>query len=194
MMGVNLRAPFITCRAVVNYWLSSDRTGRIVNVSSRGGSFANMTCMAAYSASKAGLLGMTLNIAAELAPTGIVVNAVCPRARTGIGGRLTEEDLASQDHIEEGHPGQMAPAVLYLASREASWINGQVFVLDDGRVQLLHGWHSVSGVDKGSRWQFDEMDAAFKRLLGVTTDMADDRVNPYRSIAGIAARGRAAWT
>ena len=91
----------------------------------------------------------------------------------------------------------MAPAVIYLVSPKASWINGQVFTLDDGRVQLMRGWHPVSGVNKGSLWEFDDMDLAFKRLFGTTTDMADEvRMNDdrqYKSISGIAARGRAEW-
>jgi NAD(P)-dependent dehydrogenase (short-subunit alcohol dehydrogenase family) len=194
IMGVNLRGPFLTCQAAVKYWLANGRTGQIVNVSSRGGAFANSPRMAAYSASKAAILGMTLNIAEELASTGIVVNAVCPRARTGMGSRLSEEELAAQDDIEQGHPTQMVAPVLYLASPQASWINGQVFVLDTGRLQLLHGWHSVSGLDKGSRWELEEMDRAFKRVHGTTTNMADDAINPYHSIAGIAARGRTEWT
>ncbi len=179
--------------AAVKYWLDNDRTGQIVNVSSRGGAFANSPRMAAYSASKAGILGMTLNMAEELAPSGIAVNAVCPRALTGMGEVRTDEEEAQRDRVEQRNPKQMAPPVIYLASPSASWINGQVFVLDDGRLQLLRGWQSVSGLDKGSRWEFDEMDMAFKRLFGTTTDMADDAVNPYQSIAGIAARGRAEW-
>jgi NAD(P)-dependent dehydrogenase (short-subunit alcohol dehydrogenase family) len=194
IMGVNLRGPFLTCQAATKYWLDNHRTGQIVNVSSRAGTFANRPRMAAYSASKAGILGMTLNIAEELASTGIVVNAVCPRARTGMGSHLTEEELAAQDHIEERHPTQMVAPVLYLASPKASWINGQVFVLDAGRLQLLHGWHSVSGLDKGSQWHLEDMDRAFKRLHGTTTNMADDAINPYHSIAGFAARGRTEWT
>jgi NAD(P)-dependent dehydrogenase (short-subunit alcohol dehydrogenase family) len=194
ILGVNLRGTFLTSQAAVQYWLKNDKAGQIVNVSSRAGIFANSPRMSAYAASKAGIVGLTLNLAEEFMSTDIVVNAVCPRARTGMGQDISEEELAAQDHIDEGHPRQMAPAVLYLASPQASWINGQVFVLDSGRLQMVRGWHSVSGLKKGSLWRLDEMDLAFKRLLGTTTDMADDGQNPYESLAGIARRGRIDWS
>ena len=192
IMHVNVRGPFLTCQAAVQHWTETQRAGRIVNISSRGGIWCNNPGMVAYAASKAGIVGLTMSLAEELSASGISVNAVCPAARTAMAG-LTPAELAAQADVEARHPRQMVGPVLYLASSLASWISGQVFVVDDGRLQWLHGWHAVSGIKKDSRWEPGEMDAAFKRLLGVMTQMSDDRRNRYASIAGIAALGRADW-
>ncbi len=85
IMSVNLRGPFLTSQAAVRYWLENSRVGRIVNVSSRGGIFANSPRMAGYAASKAGLIGMTLNLAEELASTGIAHKRRLPTGANGHG-------------------------------------------------------------------------------------------------------------
>jgi 3-oxoacyl-[acyl-carrier protein] reductase len=112
------------------------RYGRIVNISSVVGLGGNAG-QANYSASKAGLLGLTKSAARELATRNVTVNAVAPGfIETEMTAKLPEtarEALLSQSFIARpGMPKDVAAAVLFLASEEASYITGQVLAVDGG--------------------------------------------------------------
>ncbi len=113
--------------------------GRIINISSiaafTGGSRAGGV---AYASAKAGLLGMTYGLARELSPQGITVNAIAPGfiAHTGFTGAWPEERVKSiidQTPVGRGgHAEDIAAAVLYLASPEASFVTGEVLNINGG--------------------------------------------------------------
>jgi 3-oxoacyl-[acyl-carrier protein] reductase len=137
VLEANLKGAFRTIRAA-SRGMMKKRWGRIINVSSVVGLIGNKG-QANYAASKSGLLGLTKSIARELASRGITVNAVAPGfIETDMTAALTPEQraaLATQIPLERlGTPGDVAGAVLFLASEASAYITGQVLVVDGGMV------------------------------------------------------------
>jgi NAD(P)-dependent dehydrogenase (short-subunit alcohol dehydrogenase family) len=133
---VNLRAPFLLCRAVVP-GMRQRRWGRIVNIASIFG-VVGKEQRGAYSASKFALDGMTASLAAEVAPDGILANCVSPGlidtdlTRSILGERGMSE-LAARIPIRRlGTPEEVAALVAWLAGPENSYVSGQNFVIDGG--------------------------------------------------------------
>ena len=138
IMAVNLRGPFNGTQAVIPY-MKKRGGGAIVNVASVAGRRISFGGGANYSASKAGLLGFTRHAAYELAPDKIRVNAVCPGpTATGFGGGQVpsaEQKAARARKIPLGRmvePGDIADAVLFLASDMARMCTGVALDVDGG--------------------------------------------------------------
>jgi 3-oxoacyl-[acyl-carrier protein] reductase len=137
VMAVNLRSAFVAIRAAQRGMMKR-RFGRIVNIASVVGLMGNKG-QANYSASKAGLIGLTKTAAKELASRNILVNAIAPGfIQTAMTEKLPEEAraaLAAQIPLARlGDPQDIANAVAFLASDLASYITGQVLVVDGGMV------------------------------------------------------------
>ena len=95
------------------------------------------SCEAAYSAAKAGVIGLTKALAKEMGPSGIRVNCVCPGViDTDMNGGLSPADLealAADTPLERiGRPEEIARAVAYLASDDAAFITGQILGVNGG--------------------------------------------------------------
>lgn len=135
VLDINLKGAFLVTKAAARIMMKQ-RYGRIVNISSVVGLKGNAG-QANYAASKAGLIGLTKSSAKELASRGITVNAVAPGF---IGTEMTEAlpEAAKQQFLERmflkrpGSPQDVATAVLFFASEEASYITGQVLAVDGG--------------------------------------------------------------
>jgi 3-oxoacyl-[acyl-carrier protein] reductase len=135
VIDVNLAGVFRCCRAASRGMIRR-REGAIVNVGSISGLRASPG-QANYSASKGGLEAFTRTIAAELAPRGIRVNGVAPGfLTTGMATRMDHRVLKKRQELipagRSGNPEEVAPAVLFLASPEASYIIGHTLVVDGG--------------------------------------------------------------
>ncbi len=136
VMSVNLRGPFLCCRAVVPH-MREKGYGRIVNIASIAGKEGNPNA-SAYSASKAGVIALTKSLGKELASSGIGVNCVTPAAvRTGIFAQMTQQHidfmLSKIPMGRFGAPEEIAAVVAWLCSEECSFSTGAVFDVSGGR-------------------------------------------------------------
>lgn len=133
VMKVNLRSAFLCCKYVVPHMIKN-KSGSIVNVASvlglRGGDK-----IIAYATSKAGLIGFTKSLAEDLMPYNIRVNAVAPRAIDTQMFRAYRSEEEIKKKVDRylfsrlGRPEEVANAILFLASDEASYITGEVLVV-----------------------------------------------------------------
>lgn len=137
VLATNLTGSFLMATAIAPHLRTPG--GRIINISSiaafTGGSRAGST---AYAAAKAGVHGLTYGLARELSHKGITVNAIAPGfiAKTGFTGEWSEERvngiIAETPVGRGGRPEDIAAAVLYLASPEASFVTGEVLNVNGG--------------------------------------------------------------
>ena len=135
VMNTNLRSCFQLCRAVIMPMMKN-RFGRIINMASIIGTIGGPG-QANYAASKGGMIAMTKSIAAEVASRGITANAIAPGfIKTPMTDVLPEElkknYLAQIPAGRFGEPEDIANACVFLASDEASYINGQVLHVNGG--------------------------------------------------------------
>jgi 2-dehydro-3-deoxy-L-rhamnonate dehydrogenase (NAD+) len=136
VIEVNLVAPYLTSRAIVPH-MRTLSYGRIVNVASVAGKEGNPNA-SHYSASKAGLIGLTKSLAKELATQGILVNCVTPAvAKTDMFAQMTQQHidymLAKIPMNRFVEPSEIAATVCWLASEDCSFATGAVFDISGGR-------------------------------------------------------------
>jgi 3-oxoacyl-[acyl-carrier protein] reductase len=137
VLDVNLTGTFFCIRAALREFVRQ-RRGRIINITSTAGQAGNAG-QANYVAAKAGIIGLTRAVAREVGSRGITVNAVAPGYITaGMTGALPPEMTARYLSLiplaRAGTPGDVAAAVVFLASEEAGYITGQVLNVDGGMV------------------------------------------------------------
>ena len=173
VLGVHLKGHFSCSRAAAREMIKQGSGGRIINISSRGAFMYDPLppglSSAAYSAAKAGILGLTVCLAAEFMANDITVNAIVPSASTSLfpgrgrrwfGGGVRE------------HPEYLAPIMVYLATDEAKEINAQFFYACGGDICIfsrplqLPGPHMFIRKAVG-KWTLDELNEVIPPMVGV---------------------------
>ena len=143
VLAVNLAAPAALARRAASHWIDVGRPGSIINVASTSALKGKPT-LAAYSASKGGLMRLTEALAGEWARYNVRVNVIAPGAfETDAQAAV----LADPDTLEArlrkipvrrmGQPDELGPLVCYLASEASSFVTGSCFVIDGGEVSKL---------------------------------------------------------
>jgi len=135
VINTNLRGAFLFTRAVTRPMMQA-RYGRIINIASVSGLMGNPG-QANYSASKAGLIGMTRTVARELAGRKVTVNAVAPgfietEMTSALGESILGEVKTRIPAKRLGKPEEIAAAVLFLAAPTTAYVTGQVLTVDGG--------------------------------------------------------------
>jgi 3-oxoacyl-[acyl-carrier protein] reductase len=139
VLGVNLKGTFLCSQAVIPV-LREQGSGKIINISSNAGQMGGLAVGAHYSASKAGILGLTKTLARNLAPH-VQVNAIAPGTTesemTREWGEETIAGIVRQIPAGRlGHPSDVAAAALFLASDDSSFITGQTLGVNGGLLMV----------------------------------------------------------
>ncbi|TDB87457.1 SDR family NAD(P)-dependent oxidoreductase [Actinomadura sp. KC216] len=169
VVAVHLRGTFLVTREAARHWRERSKAGgpvdaRIINTSSVSGLFGN-TGQSNYGAAKAGIAGFTIIASLELARYGITVNAVSPSARTRMITPRGQERMAARDDFDPFAPENIAPLVAWLAGSGSKDVTGRVFNVHGGRISVLEGWNEGPVVDKGQRWDPEELAAVMPELV-----------------------------
>jgi NAD(P)-dependent dehydrogenase (short-subunit alcohol dehydrogenase family) len=138
IMETNLRGTFLCSQVATRQMVAQGKGGAIVNIASTNG-LRGQPMLAAYGASKAGVINLSLTAALELGAHAIRVNALCPgtiwtelSARAGWSDELWAEIISHTALGRFGYPQDIAAAAAYLASDDASFVTGAVLVVDGG--------------------------------------------------------------
>jgi NAD(P)-dependent dehydrogenase (short-subunit alcohol dehydrogenase family) len=170
VIQVHLKGTFGPAHFAAEHWRERSRAGdevdaRIVNTSSTSGIFGNVG-QTNYGAAKAGIAAFTIIAAQELGRYGVTVNAIAPGART----RMTENlrgarPVPGPGEFDGSAPENVAPLVVWLGSPESRGVTGQVFLVGGGRIGVARGWQRGPGVDKGARWEPEELSEVVPALV-----------------------------
>lgn len=171
VIRVHLKGHFCVSRHAASHWRERSKAGdavaaRIINTSS-GAGLQGSVGQSTYAAAKAGIAALTLVQAAELGRYGVTANAIAPAARTRMTETVFAESMAApQDGgFDEASPENIAPLVVWLGSAESHEVTGRVFEVKGGLIGVCDGWRDGPVVDKGSRWEPDEIGPAVHDLL-----------------------------
>ena len=178
VLRVHLKGHAAPLHHAAAYWRLEGKAGRpvaarVINTSSGAGLLGSVG-QGSYSTAKAGILGLTLVAAAELARYGVTVNAIAPAARTRMTEQVFAEAMAAPGDgvgraFDAMAPENVSPLVVWLGSAESGAVTGQVFEVDGGRMAVGDGWRRGPSVDQGRRWSPGELGAVVPELLAKAT-------------------------
>jgi NAD(P)-dependent dehydrogenase (short-subunit alcohol dehydrogenase family) len=170
VIRVHLKGHFCLSRHAAEYWRNESKAGnavdaRIINTSS-GAGLQGSVGQSNYAAAKGGIATLTLNQAAELGRYGVTSNAIAPAARTRMTEAVFTDMKAPEDGVfDENAPENISPLVVWLGSAESKDVTGRVFEVKGGIIGTSIGYHDGPTVDKGARWEPDEVGSAVKEVI-----------------------------
>lgn len=170
VLRVHLKGHFCIARHAAEYWRNQSKAGqavdaRIINTSS-GAGLQGSVGQSAYSAAKGGIASLTLVQAAELGRYGVTANAIAPAARTRMTEAIFTDMAAPEDGgFDANAPENVSPLVVWLGSHESRDVTGRVFEVKGGIIGTSDGWRDGPMIDKGARWEPDEVGAVVHELL-----------------------------
>jgi NAD(P)-dependent dehydrogenase (short-subunit alcohol dehydrogenase family) len=191
----NLKTMFSATQAALDHWQGERQAGRsgrgsIVNTTSGAGLLGNPG-QSPYGAAKAGIAAFSVIAAAELAGTGVRINAVAPAARTDAA--LASSDVVAQfmrapdapDDFDAWHPRNVAPLAVYLCSPRCE-LTGEVFHVRGGVIGHFEGWKIRETFERDQEFDLDELHEAVPKMVERAPDRREAGGAAYASL-------RAAW-
>ncbi len=170
VMRVHLRGHFCLANVLGRRWRDAKKAGqqvdaRIINTSS-GAGLQGSIGQSNYVAAKAGIAGLTLVQAAELARYGITVNCLAPAARTAMTeGAMPDMVKKPESGFDVWDPLNVASIVVWLGSRQSAHVTGRCFEAKGGELSVADGWHTGKINDKGARWDPAELGPVVDALI-----------------------------
>ncbi|GAA4002075.1 SDR family oxidoreductase [Comamonas faecalis] len=170
VMRVHLRGHYCMGNTFGRYWRDQKKAGkavdaRIINTSS-GAGLQGSIGQSNYAAAKAGIAGLTLVQAAELARYGITANSLAPAARTAMTeGAMPDLVKKPDDGFDAWDPMNVASIVVWLGSPLSAHVTGRCFEAKGGEISVADGWHTGAIRDKGARWEPAELTAVVDELI-----------------------------
>ncbi len=151
------------------------RSGRIITFSSTSGLYGS-SGQANYGAAKDGIAGFTRVVARDMGRYGVTANSVSPSASTRMVASVPDEARelraaqgisAAGSTVLRGGPDDIAPMVTWLASDEAAYVNGHVFHVTEGLINLLNEPEPVKTIQKKGKWTVEELARVFPSTIGL---------------------------
>ncbi|MBT6798098.1 MAG: SDR family oxidoreductase [Porticoccaceae bacterium] len=171
VISVHLKGHFCISSHAVHYWRDQFKQGhqvdaRIINTSSGAGLNGSIG-QSNYAAAKGGIASLTLNQAAELRRYGITVNGLAPAARTGMSEDAFADMMKKPEDgsFDQYNPANVAPLVVWLGSEHSADCTGRLFEAFGGEISIADGWRSTPSVDKGAKWQAEDIGEAVQVLI-----------------------------
>lgn len=179
VVAVHGKGHFGPTRFACAYWREKSKAsgepvyGRLVHTTSRSGLFS-APAQSNYDFAKAGIASFSTAVAREMERYGVTSNAIAPVART----RLTEGafgEIPVEGDFDRWDPENVAPFVAYLCSPEAAHVNGQIFIVFGGEIELVEPYTPVAKIEKAGRWTVDELVTGSADLFARHSTQPPDR-------------------
>ena len=170
VMRVHLRGHFCMAKVFGGYWRDQKKAGkdvdaRIINTSS-GAGLQGSIGQSNYAAAKAGIAGLTLVQAAELARYGITANCLAPAARTSMTeGAMPDMVKKPESGFDVWDPMNVASIVVWLGSSQSRHVTGRCFEAKGGELSVADGWFTGKINDKQARWEPAELSGVVDQLI-----------------------------